>query len=197
MNKSNRYKKRGWHGESYRHYLAAKGVKTAFDPIKSGYFNRAGIRDDLKGRRMSSALAEMTSSGFKVDDIKRNPSVARAFEEKHEQEPGSVFREITMRQRRQQSMPTRAELFGSRFSRTDETSFDDVVTPLPMAQVPVQASSDFDVFTPGMVMTGAQDVQEQTSPSQEPFQFAPTSVQTAGQVMTPSTPERTPLEAEL
>ena len=26
--KDARYKKSGWHGESYRHYLAAKGVKT-------------------------------------------------------------------------------------------------------------------------------------------------------------------------
>lgn len=28
--KQTKYKKRGWYGESHRHYLAAKGVKTAF-----------------------------------------------------------------------------------------------------------------------------------------------------------------------
>lgn len=34
----NRYKPVGWRNEPHRHYLAAKGIRTTVDPIKSRYF---------------------------------------------------------------------------------------------------------------------------------------------------------------
>lgn len=54
----NRYKPVGWRGDSYRHYLAAKGIKTKVKPHK--YF----VRDFLKGNRMPKLVAIGHAKGF-------------------------------------------------------------------------------------------------------------------------------------
>lgn len=203
MNKSNRYKKRGWHGESHRHYLAAKGIKTAFDPIKYRYFNRAGIRDDLKGRNMSSALAAMTAAGFSTDDIINAPDIATPYEIKAQEQAiergeqplplGHVYREVLAKKSEKRSLPTRDEVFGT----TARSEFD--FGRMPRAELPLEAPPPAprfsDITAPGMQMTGAQAQQQLSAQSEVEFEGVTTP--SAGQMMTQGVPERSPLEAQL
>lgn len=60
----------GWRGESFRHYLAAKGIKT-----KRQYF----VRNELKGNRSSSSLHRAFAKGFSKEDLRSDPSAREAF----------------------------------------------------------------------------------------------------------------------
>lgn len=56
-----KWKPHGWRGESHRHYLAAKGVKT------KSYF----VRDYLKGNRDSGAVKSLYAQGYSKDEAYR------------------------------------------------------------------------------------------------------------------------------
>lgn len=67
-----RRKPTGWRGESFRHYLAAKGIRTK---IKKSYF----VRDELKGNRSSSGLHRAYSKGFSKEDLRQDESARNTF----------------------------------------------------------------------------------------------------------------------
>lgn len=54
-----RYKPVGWRGESYRHYLAAKGIPT------KRYF----VRNELKGNRGNPILHSLWAQGYSSQEI--------------------------------------------------------------------------------------------------------------------------------
>lgn len=60
-----RYKPIGWRGESHRHYLAAKGIRTRH-PLSKQYF---AVRNDLKGNRMPRLVAIGHAQGFSDDQL--------------------------------------------------------------------------------------------------------------------------------
>lgn len=51
----------GWRGDSYRHYLAAKGIPT----------NRYFVRNELKGNRGGSTLHSLWAQGYSNEEIER------------------------------------------------------------------------------------------------------------------------------
>ena len=62
-----KFKPIGWRGDSYRHYLAAKGVKTARQsPSRNVYFN---VRNELKGNRGFSRLKSLYARGYNDEQI--------------------------------------------------------------------------------------------------------------------------------
>lgn len=65
-------KPRGWRGESYRHYLAAKGIKS---PSPNSYF----VRDMDKGNRDAGGLKAAYAKGFTKEDLRRDDAARAAF----------------------------------------------------------------------------------------------------------------------
>jgi hypothetical protein len=79
---SSRYKPVGWRGESYRHYLASKGIKTS-RRLSNFYF---AVRHELKGHRgypglsgeENAAIKRGFSKGHSLEDM-QNPSIASSL----------------------------------------------------------------------------------------------------------------------
>lgn len=76
----------GWRGDSRRHYLAAKGIKTKilphkymaeFDALSSQ--DPSGPNDLAKGNRSSPGLHSAHSRGFSKDDLRRSPETRQEF----------------------------------------------------------------------------------------------------------------------
>ena len=67
------FKNVGWRGESWRHYMAAKGVKTT--STRNQYF----VLNELKGNRTSSNLHRAHSKGFSKSDLLQDESARQAF----------------------------------------------------------------------------------------------------------------------
>lgn len=65
-----RYKPVGWRREPYRHYLAARGIRT------KKYF----VRDELKGNRESGPLKAAYAQGWTKAQLRANPKVRKAFD---------------------------------------------------------------------------------------------------------------------
>lgn len=65
-------KPQGWRGQSYRHYLAAKGIKS---PSPNSYF----VRDEFKGNRDAGGLKAAYAKGFTKEDLRRDDAARAAF----------------------------------------------------------------------------------------------------------------------
>lgn len=79
MKLQSKYKKRGWFGDSYRHYLAAKGVKTRYDASKFAQLIGGSIRtsQELKDEDMRRDLSSVQYQPYEVqtDMLKREIEV--------------------------------------------------------------------------------------------------------------------------
>ena len=65
----NRYKRGGWYGESHRHYLASKGIKTAFHEVRSKQIQQD--LDDLRNAEKSfpDFNAKIEETTWKSTDV--------------------------------------------------------------------------------------------------------------------------------
>ncbi|MBR9700900.1 hypothetical protein GOV11_03480 [Candidatus Woesearchaeota archaeon] len=94
------YGKKGWYGESYRHYLSAKGISTR----TRRYFNDAAKGPGKKlGLTQPKSLAMLRSKGFSDRDIIDNPETVAQFEKIAGDSPGTAvsFIEIVKESKRQ------------------------------------------------------------------------------------------------
>lgn len=125
---------RGWTGESHRHYLASKGIKTAVKPHQ--YF----VNDLAKGNRDSSAtgqggLKAAYANGFTKQDLIDNPDVRETFQ-------------VPM-----EALTRKTRKFPKDFSRAEEAQIDDVqvqenITPEALPQEDSQEQSFQEDFQP-------------------------------------------------
>jgi hypothetical protein len=116
MTSTSRYKPIGWRGDSYRHYLARKGIATRFSNHQ--YF----VRDELKGNRDArtseqiaqgkSGLKGAYAKGWSKEDLLANKNLANAFgvdssELVSSRKPSRVLPEAPARE--QESIPEMSE----------------------------------------------------------------------------------------
>lgn len=71
-----KYKRSGWRGESYRHYLAAKGIKTRYDASKFAQAFGGGIQfaQDARAQRIKEDLSadrQLTPSLVQTEMLKQ------------------------------------------------------------------------------------------------------------------------------
>lgn len=67
--------KPGWFNESFRHYLASKGIRSQ----KKLYF-QSGPNDSLKGNREPGRLKRAYAKGFTKEQLRADPEIRRKFD---------------------------------------------------------------------------------------------------------------------
>lgn len=89
---TSRYKPVGWKGESYRHYLAAKGIKTRYNAVRGGSFSESFFRasDQTRARRISSGttLPRLQQAAYKDFTDLYSPSEIEELRRKSAREGG-------------------------------------------------------------------------------------------------------------
>jgi len=163
-----RYKPVGWRGDSHRHYLAAKGIKTKISPHR--YF----VRDELKGNRGFSNIHRAFAKGHSVNDLQSDAQLRQAF--------GVELSELQAFKGKKSPASRLPEGIGGDVSSTNYSEFsEESYAPLPEAQLPVAEVPE--------------DIQEVP---QEPIEYSESgdpSVEASGEVvMTPGVPSRSTLQ---
>jgi len=159
-----RYKPVGWRGDSHRHYLAAKGIRTK-TPISNRYF----VRDELKGNRGFSNLHRAFAKGHSVSDLESDQGLRDAFNV--DLQKINAFKKQSKKARLPEGLPGPSESDSEAF---EQESFERLPEQeLPVVEAPMQL----------------EEPQKTTETTESPADTydVPT-------VMTPGVPERSPLQ---
>jgi len=142
----------GWFGESYRHYLSAKGIPSGVR--RKRYF----VRDFAKGPSgQPKSIAIARSRGFSNAELQRNAEVRAELESVAGDEPGAILGFIQSRSRSSRRLP-------ESFSATEEI----VDSAGKTEELPEDSA-----FVPGREEVGSEDILAETTIQGVPMTGAP------------------------
>lgn len=125
--------RRGWFGDSHRHYLAAKGIKSTISPARKAYF----VRDIDKGPQgQPKSIARARAKGFTNQELLKNDDVRREFEQKSGEPEGTILNFIEQRSKDRK----RGVALPESTSTSQQVQFDDLST-LPEEDIVVEPST--------------------------------------------------------